>query len=384
MSDLDRLIETVFLLSGGILAYAYLLYPLLLSVLPSQREVLTAKPGSPREWPTLSVIVSAYNEAGSIRARIRNFLEGRYPGWSELIIVSDGSTDATVEEARAIASDRVRVLVRPQRRGKAAALDFAIEYARSEILIFSDATSVFHPDALANLARRFADPEVGLVTGKVKAHGPEIVGLYHRYERYLERREADKGVLATAHGCIYAMRRDLWRHHDPALVDDFLAPILVSLSAKRAIAAPDAICVEEFPAEVQFNRQVRMVALAALTFYCELPDLVRSRRWRSLLVLVSHKFLRWFTVVWLALLAGTTFWLIPQGGIYVIAAGVQAAFWITVAVGALASRNGVSRRITFTYQFVAMNAAAMLGFCRFIGGRVPMMWETAPLKMDQA
>jgi len=278
----------------------------------------------------------------------------------------------------------VRILVRPQRRGKAAALGFAVEYARGEILIFSDATSVFHPDALTNLVRRFEDPDVGLVTGKVKAHGPEIVGLYHRYERYLERREADNGVLATAHGCIYAMRRELWRHHDPQLVDDFLAPILVSLSAKRAIAAPDAICVEEFPAEVQFNRQVRMVALAALTFYRELPELVRSRRWRSLLVLVSHKCLRWFTVVWLALLAATTSWLMPLGGIYLMAAAVQAAFWITVAAGALMSRNGVSRRITFAYQFVALNAAAMVGLCRLIGGRVPMMWDTSPVKADQA
>lgn len=382
MSDIDRLIEVIFLVSGGILVYAYVLYPLILFALPSERKAAAAKSRSLHDWPTVSVIVAAYNEAASIRARVRNFLESRYPGWSELIIVSDGSSDATVKEARATASERVRVLVRTQRRGKAAALDFAVHYARGEILIFSDATSVFHPDALTNLARRFVDPEVGLVTGKVKAHGPEIVGLYHRYERYLERYEADKGVLATAHGCIYAMRRELWRHHDPALVDDFLAPILVSLSAKRAISAPDAICVEEFPAEVQFSRQVRMVALAALTFYRELPDLVRSRRWRSLLVLVSHKFLRWFTVVWLALLAATTSWLSPLGGIYLLAGCVQIAFWTIVALGALVSRSGVSRRITFAYQFVALNAAAMVGFCRFVGGRAPVVWETSPLKTD--
>jgi cellulose synthase/poly-beta-1,6-N-acetylglucosamine synthase-like glycosyltransferase len=378
LSGVQPLIEAGFFLSGGILIYAYLLYPLLLRVLPSMVKIDSDRSPTPSDWPTVSVIISAYNEAASIRARIRNFLEGRYPGWSEMIIVSDGSTDATIDEARKIPSERVHLLARPERHGKSAALEFAVAHSQGEIVVFSDATSIFHPDALTNLVRRFGDPEVGLVTGKVKAYDSETVGIYHRYERFLESGEAKKGVLATAHGCIYAMRRELWRRHDPALVDDFLAPILVSLSGKRAIAVPDAICVEEFPDQGQFHRQVRMVALAALTFYRLFPDLVRSRRYLNLLVLVSHKLLRWLTVPWLALCAGTSLWLTSCGVIYLIAIAAQTAFWLIVATGAFLSRKGVSSRLTLAYQFIAINVAALVGLWRFFVGRVPIVWDTNP------
>jgi cellulose synthase/poly-beta-1,6-N-acetylglucosamine synthase-like glycosyltransferase len=382
---LDKVCEVAFFLSGGIVGYAYILYPMIMGALPSVEASAPSKISrAMANYPTVSMLISAYNEGAVIRARIRNFLEGRYPGWSEIIIVSDGSTDATAEVARAMVSDRVRVLELPENRGKATALDFAVKHARGEILIFSDATSVFHPDAVTHLTRRFADPEVGLVTGKVKAYGPEIVGLYHRYERYLERREAHNGVLATAHGCIYAMRRELWRRHDPALVDDFLAPILVSLSAKRAVAEPDAICIEEFPGDVQFGRQVRMVSLAALTFHRLLPELVRARRYRSLLVLISHKLLRWLTVVWLAVLVLSTAWLMRLGGIYLVAAAIQLAFWMMFAVGALATRKGHAGPITFAYQFVVINAAALVGVFRFARGKVPLVWETKPPRMARA
>jgi cellulose synthase/poly-beta-1,6-N-acetylglucosamine synthase-like glycosyltransferase len=380
LAGIELLIKALFIVSGGMLAYAYLFYPILLAILPSSADAST-RCATDDDWPTISLIVSAHNEAATIRARIQNFTEGHYPGWSELIVVSDGSTDATADEATAVASERVRVLARPQRCGKAAALDAAVERALGEILVFSDATSIFDPDALTNLARRFADPTVGLVTGKVKAHGSEIVKLYHRYERYIERLEADKGVLVTAHGCIYAMRRALWRHHDPALVDDFLAPILASLSAKRAVAAQDAVCEEEFPADVQFDRQVRMVTLAAVTFFRLFPDLVRGRRYMSLLALSSHKLLRWFTVVWLVLLGGTTCWLLPLGGVFLVAAMIQAFFWIAVGIGALTSRNGTSTRVTFAYQFVAMNAAALVGLYRYWRGHIPMVWETNAQKI---
>lgn len=371
-------IDGGFILSAAVLIYAYLLYPLLLEFFSPSR-VSAAPLEKAHDWPSVSVIVAAYNEAAGIRARVRNFLEGRYPGWSELIVVSDGSTDTTADQVREMVSERVHLLVQPQRRGKAAALDLAVTQAQGKILAFSDATSVFHPEALTNLVRQFADDHVGLATGRVKAYGAGIVGAYHRYERFLERRESVRGVLATAHGCIYAMRRELWVRHDPVLVDDFLAPILVSLNAKRSVAAYDAICVEEFPSKVQFTRQVRMVALSALTLFRQLPALLRSRRYQTLMVLISHKLLRWLTALWLLILAATTGCLASRRGIYLMAAIIQAGFWATVAFGALVARTGRSSRTTFAYEFVAMNVAALVGLWRVISGRVPTMWDTPKL-----
>jgi len=371
--------RVAFFISAGILGYCYIVYPFVLAVLPAKRSratEATVRRAARPQWPSMSLIVAAYNEERAIRARVRNFLEGRYPGWSELLIVSDGSTDATVAEATAIASDRVRMIDQKRRRGKAAALETAVPYARGDVLVFTDATSIFHPDALTHLAEKFADPDIGLVTGKVKAYGPGLVGMYHRFERFLESRESARGVLATAHGCIYAMRKSLWRSHDPALVDDFLDPIIVSLSDKRSVVAPDAICVEEFPARAQFARQIRMVALAAFTLRRLLPEMIRARRWRSIFVVISHKALRWLTVVWLWILAFATLHLADQGGIYRIALAAQAAFWMVTLAGAVRSRMGRRGPSTIFYDFVSLNVAGFLGVYRCLAGRAPVVWET--------
>src|SRR5215472_8461488 len=98
--------EGGFVLSAAVLIYAYLLYPLLLRFFPPSR-VSAATVEKAHDWPSVSVIVAAYNEAAGIRARVRNFLEGRYPGWSELIVVSDGSTDTTADQVREMVSERV-------------------------------------------------------------------------------------------------------------------------------------------------------------------------------------------------------------------------------------------------------------------------------------
>src|SRR5271156_3649125 len=132
---LDKVCEVAFFLSGGIVGYAYILYPMIMGALPSVEASAPSKISrAMANYPTVSMLISAYNEGAVIRARIRNFLEGRYPGWSEIIIVSDGSTDATAEVARAMVSDRVRVLELPENRGKATGLDFAVKHARGEIL----------------------------------------------------------------------------------------------------------------------------------------------------------------------------------------------------------------------------------------------------------
>jgi cellulose synthase/poly-beta-1,6-N-acetylglucosamine synthase-like glycosyltransferase len=357
-----------------LLAYSYCLYPLLLLCLPRRRQTHEDAGDGLEKWPSVSMVLAAHNEEKVIVEKIKNFLGCNYPGLMEMVIVSDGSTDRTAELAKSYDDPRVHLIARQWRTGKGAAVNRGIAAARGEILIFSDANSLFTPDALVEMVRPFADQRVGLVTGCSHYKGT-IGSLYQRYEQVLKSLESRGGVIATADGAIYAMRRTLWREHDPKLVNDFLHPILVNLQGADAIVAPKAICDEEFTIDNEFARQVRMVSLASLVYLAMLPKLLLAGRWRSILVLTSHKLLRWLTVPLFALLAAASLWLAPSGGIYLLAALAEGAFALAVIVGAVGRKWGISERLTIAFQFIVLNCAGAVGLWRCLAGGVPVVWQ---------
>lgn len=358
-----------------LLVYSYCLYPLLLLCLPRRRQAYDDASVRLETWPLISMVLAAYNEEKVIVEKIRNFFGCSYSGPMEVVIVSDGSSDRTAELARSYDDPRVHVIAQQRRTGKGAAVNQAIAAARGEILIFTDANSLFAPDTLVELVRPFADQRVGLVTGCTRYTKGTIGSLYQRYEQAVKSLESRGGVVATADGAIYAMRRTLWHHYDPKLTNDFLHPILVSLQGADAIMAPRAVCDEEFSIDNEFARQVRMVTLASLVYLAMLPKLLLAGRWRAILVLTSHKLLRWLTLPLLALLAAASLWLAPVGGIYLLAALAEGAFALAVVAGAWGRKLGSNERLTIAFQFVALNCAGALGLWRCLAGSVPVVWQ---------
>jgi cellulose synthase/poly-beta-1,6-N-acetylglucosamine synthase-like glycosyltransferase len=373
-------ITVIFYVAAGLLLYTWLLYPVLLAVLPSRRS--KAAPDTRRllqSFPFVSVVVAAYNEQDHIEAKIQNFLASTYPGKSELLIVSDGSTDKTVEIASRFISDRVRLFAECTNRGKGASLALAVPRARGEILVFSDVTSIFAPETLTELIRPFGDERVGLVTGRVRVEGCPIAGLYRRYEEAIESFEERSGVIATAHGCIYALRRVLSCQHDPRLTNDFFHPILVNLRGFDAVVAREAVCTEIYSpdAKIQYRRQVRMVALAAFVYFKYLPVLLCARKWRPLFILTSHKLMRWLTIPYLVLLGIAPAYLAGYGNIYAAALVAELLFLATVFIGALFKQFGIRSRLSFATEFVTLNWAGTLGLWEACRGNLPTIWETA-------
>jgi cellulose synthase/poly-beta-1,6-N-acetylglucosamine synthase-like glycosyltransferase len=370
--------QLIFFISLSLLVYAYWLYPLMLLVSDyfiADKRKLPPTQSEGQGWPSVSLLLAAHNEEKVISAKILNYLNCQYPGSTEMVIVSDGSTDRTVELARSIREPRVRVIARSKRAGKGVALNHAIEEAHGEIIAFTDANAFFAADSIVELVRPFFDPRVGLVTGCTRYTEGTIGSLYQRYELALKRLEARRGVVATADGAIYAMRRSLLRQHDPSLVNDFLHPILVNLQGYDAVIATKAVCGEEFSVNNEFARQVRMVSLASLVYLTMLPELVRMHRWRPVIVLSSHKLLRWLTAPLLVLTSGASLCLTPLGGIYQVAIVGEIAFVVFCAAGALARKLSLNERLTVVYQFVVLNWAGALGLWRCLTGTVPVMWQ---------
>ena len=368
----------LFYIAAFLLLYAYVLYPALLFALSASQPRRTDRDSEASEGsaaPSLSIIVAAYNEERCIAQKIQNFLSCRYSGDAELIVVSDGSSDRTAEIAESMASERVRVIRQAERCGKGVAVNAGAAAARGEVLVFTDANSMFAIDALTELVRPLRDESIGLVTGISRYSDGTIGSAYQRYEQMLKALESRLGVIATADGAIYAMRKSLFREMDPALINDFMHPILVSIQNAQSVMSREAVCIEEFSATGEFARQVRMVSQAALVYFRLLPELIAKRRWRSIVVLSSHKLLRWFTAPLLVIAVLATLALAHLGGIYRIALGAEIVFAIVAVLGLAARRQGLEGKLTFAYQFVALNCAQAVGLWRCISGEVPVVWK---------
>jgi hypothetical protein len=400
------MIELVFWLAAMAVAYTWVGYPVLLAVLRRRRRPTRS---ARRRLPRLTVLVAAYNEATCIAAKLRSTLTQRYP-WDQLevIVVSDGSTDATDTIVAHYPDQRVRLLRQETRSGKSLALNRAVAVSHGEILVFTDANALFAPDALLRLAAPFADPAVGLVSGQglyvegrpgsagsapsgtgvwgamsgppIRKDAPVVSNGYVRYEAVLRAGEAALGTMAGADGAIYALRRSYYRELDGAQVNDLLHPIQVALAGAESRFVPEAYTVEppSHGGAQEFRRHVRMIAQGVLIARTWLPRLVAARRWRAVWMIVSHRVLRWSTALALTAMLASNIALADSGPLYVATLAGQAAFYLLAAAGWLAERRGHAiGKLALPYYFCVVSAAGIAGIVRFLRSGAESVWAPA-------
>ena len=380
----------LFWTAAAVLVYAWIGYPLLLRALAARARAPRRRPAG---RPSLSVIIAAYNEAACIRAKLHSTLSQRYPSHKvEVIVVSDGSTDATDALVTAHHDPRVRLIRQEPRSGKSPALNRGAAAARGDVLVFTDANAMFAGDALARLAAPFADPQVGLVSGQGLYAGAggdaRTVGSgYVRYEASLKRGEGALGFLASADGAIYALRRSLYRDLAATEVNDLLHPIHAALAGFTSRFEP-AACTIEPPSQdggQEFRRHVRIVAQGMHLLRRWLPALVQARRWGAVWMLLSHRVVRWLNTPALAALLAASVVLLPRAGVYRVALAGQAAFYALALAGWLAERAGRSLgKLALPYYFCLVSAAGVAGFVRFVRGRAQAVWAPTGAVAERA
>ena len=372
----------LFWAAAAALAYTYVGYPALVWA------VSRLRPRAVRRGelePTVTVIITAYNEERDLAAKLDNTLALDYPADKlEVLVASDCSADRTDEIARSYAARGVRLHRQAERLGKTAAQNAAVELARGDVLLFSDATTLYRPDVLRAMAPNFADPSVGCVAGKLIYVDPASTSTgtgaksYWGYETFLKTHESRACSLIGASGCLYAVRRSAYVPLYHEACSDFIIATKMVEQGLRAVYEPAAVCTEETnrQAAKEFRMRVRVIAQTYTDLWRHRALLNPLRGGFYSIELLSHKVMRYLVPVFLVLTLVSSLALARAGWLYALAALAQVAFYAAAGLGWLLGRAGVrSRPLALPAYFVLSNAAAVAALYKFVRGERYARWE---------
>jgi len=378
---------TVFWAAAGTIVATYVLFPAaILARGRLLRRPLTAADASPDATPDVTVIIAAHNEERSIGAKLANLLAAEYPAdRRQILVASDGSDDATNAVVRTFAERGVQLLALP-RVGKAAALNAALAEATGDIVVFSDANSMFVPDAIRAIVHPFADPRVGGVAGDQRylrggASGAMAEGErgYWDLDRMLKRAESQSGNVISATGAIYAVRRELIPPVPDGVTDDFITSTAVVAAGRRLVFAEDAAAYEPVASSggVEYGRKVRVMTRGLRGVLLRRALLDPRRTGFYALQLLWHKLLRRLMVLPLIGLAVSSSLLLGAGPFYRVAAAGQALFYSLAAAGIALRGRPISkaRPLAFPAFFCLVNLAALHAAINVVRGHRIDRWE---------
>ncbi len=382
MFNQSLIAQVLFIAAMAMIAFIYAGYPALMFALsqvvrrPVRRDDIT---------PRVSIIIAAYNEERDIEAKLINTLALDYPrDRMEIIVASDCSTDRTDEIVRGFSRQGVILSRQPERLGKTAAQHRAVKVSSGEILVFSDATTMYEPDAIRKIVRSFADPEVGCVAGQLvyEDASSSAVGKgcrsYWGYEKFLKRCESHVGSLIGVSGCLYAVRRICHARLAGDMIDDFVIATEIYLQSLRVVYEPEAIAVEDTNrrAKDEFRMRVRVIkqTMSAL------------RRYRYVLNPFEHKMFAFQMLAHKALRYAIPFLLISA--LISSAWAADSVLWLRLALygqlalygAALAGWIGERLKIrlwplAIPYYFALVNVASVVAFLNALYGETYVVWE---------
>jgi poly-beta-1,6-N-acetyl-D-glucosamine synthase len=383
--------------SLALILYTYFGYPLLISLLPSRKEKASST-AQDVPLPTLTLLIAAYNEKSMIEEKIQNSLASDYPrDCLQLLIVTDGSDDGTPDLVKQFETQGVELLHQPERRGKMAAINRAMQHVRGEIIVFSDANNLYQPDTLRKLALPFNDPQVGAVTGAkliLKGDGDlgESEGLYWKYESYIKKQESRVGSCTSVAGEILAIRKSAYRQPpDNIINDDFFTAMQVIRQGYRLVYEPKARSSERVSPsardEVIRRRRINAGRYQAIALSRELlpfqqPVLI----WQ----IYSHKFMRPLVPFFMiTALAANLLALLPYprpqnlffltSTFSLIFISLQILFYLMAVVGTYIQKNQGKSKLRLLFYLPTFltnsNLAALQGFFQFLKKQPGHLWQ---------
>lgn len=376
--------EVLFWLVFGIVAYVYAGYPAALWVLAAIGGARRVHTGA--DLPTVTLLISAYNEDDVIAAKLENTLSLDYPPERlQILVVSDASDDQTDAIVASFESRGVTLLRMPERSGKTLGLNAALAEATGAVVVFSDANAMYERDAVRMLVRNFADAEVGAVVGESGYTAPSresqrSEGAYWKYETFIKRYESILGSVVGGDGAVYSIRRSLFVPMRADALSDFVNPLQIARGGHRVVYEPAARCWESAADDFskEFRRKVRIVNRAWRALMSMAPLMNPFRYGGFAIALISHKLLRWLVPLFLVVLLLTNAALATRSALYGLLLAGQCLFYLLALLGWLMrKRPWLPRAISIPYYFCLVNVASAVGILDAYRGRTYTTWTTA-------
>lgn len=387
----------LFWMSLFIIFYAFLGYGIVLYILMRIRIAIKGRRKKEEEsqitdWPTVTLIVAAYNEAAYIEEKIANTLQLDYPADKiRFVFVTDGSTDETPAIIQKYPG--IELMHKPERNGKIAAVHRAMGHVSTEIVVFTDANTALNKMAIKRICRHYRDNKVGAVSGEKRVQVDDVSdatageGVYWKYESKLKAWDSELYSVVGAAGELFSVRTDLYQPV-PAdtILDDFMISLLIAEKGYRIVYEPDAYASETSSASIgeELKRKVRISA-GGIQSITRLTSLMNPFRFPVLsFQYISHRVLRWTVVPFLmilVLLLNIAIVATGGAGIYLLLLAGQVAFYGASLLGWLMEKKQLRMKLLFVpYYFCMMNYAVIAGIRRFYSGKQSAAWEKAKRK----
>jgi cellulose synthase/poly-beta-1,6-N-acetylglucosamine synthase-like glycosyltransferase len=375
-------VELLFWFSSGALIYVYMGYPLLLAIVGSFFQRSASNLGY---TPRLSFLIAAYNEELRIQKKIEDTLALDYPAeLMEILVLSDGSTDRTDALVESFANPRVRLLRIEGRKGKTNAQNEGVTKASGEVLVFSDATTTYHRQALQFLATNYSDPSVGAVSGRYQYFDPagsSPTGLgsvaFWNYENFIKKAQSRIRTITGCCGCIYSIRRTAYTALPPDIISDLVQPLHVIRKGYRVVFEDRALAFEETTQSTseEFSMRVRVVT-RGIRGMLSVTDLLKPWMypWVSL-QLWSHKALRWLVPFFLLILLSSNFALWNHHE-YRLFLSAQVFFYFLSGLSVWLPIHRKWRLLGIPLYFCVLNAAALVSVIEVLRGKKYTTWRT--------
>jgi len=385
-----NMLECLFWVGIGIVFYSYIGYGILLYFLVKIKKIFQNETlFDPTYLPDVALVVPCFNEADYIEDKIKNCLALNYPtNKLHLIFISDGSSDDTPDRIKKY--PQVLALHEAARNGKASAMNRAMAFVKAPIVVFCDANTELNPEAIHEMVKHYANPNVGAVTGekriitkdKENASGAGE-GIYWKYESFLKQLDSDFYTIVGAAGELMSYRTELFKElPKDTLLDDLMQSMQIANDGFRVIYEKNAWAAETASANVgeELKRKIR-IAAGAFQSMTRLPrgfNLLGN--FKVSFLFISHRVLRW-TLAPLSLLmlfvVNIFLWSDPNL-IYKILMLGQILFYTMALLGWYLANKQIKVKILFVpYYFFIMNLCMYLGFFRFLRGKQSANWERA-------
>jgi cellulose synthase/poly-beta-1,6-N-acetylglucosamine synthase-like glycosyltransferase len=361
---------------------SYLGYPILLKIISLFYSRATKI--DPAFTPFVSMIISAYNEDKILEKKIQNCLHLEYPKDKlEILIGSDGSTDQTNKILQKVTGTNIKPFLFTERRGKAQVLNSLIDNAIGNIIIFSDANTIYKPDAIRKLVRHFVDESIGGVCGRLilvnplKDNWKNSETVYWRYENFIKKLEGKIQTVIGANGAIYALRKNLFQplSDSKIIVDDFVISLKAVINGYDILYDEQAQAFETISPNIkdEFLRKVR-IGVSNFNALIELEKLLNPLLGFPSFGFWLHKVIRWFIPFLLMLLYISNMFLLDQS-FFCWVFICQNIFYSLAVIGYFAENwQWFPKIFLIPYYFSSINLALLIGFFKFLRKQQTLTW----------